>query len=96
MADAPGTCHLVGCPGKGQHPPHGIGAGKWDDYTTPTHCLGFPLIEPYDIGDTKRLVARCSVTEDGWDQILHTSVSPTDIAVLVDVHKRDCPNRAAR
>lgn len=24
--DQPGTCHLVGCEGKGVHPPHGIGA----------------------------------------------------------------------
>lgn len=23
--DPAGTCHLVGCPGKGQHAPHGIG-----------------------------------------------------------------------
>lgn len=23
--DPPGTCHQVGCPGKGVHPPHGIG-----------------------------------------------------------------------
>lgn len=25
--DAPGTCHLVGCPGKGVHPPHGVPGG---------------------------------------------------------------------
>ena len=25
MADLEGTCHLVGCDGKGVHPPHGIG-----------------------------------------------------------------------
>lgn len=28
--DPKGTCHLVGCPGKGQHAPHGIGApSEW-------------------------------------------------------------------
>lgn len=32
MADAKGTCHLVGCPDKGQHPPHGIGTP--DDFTS--------------------------------------------------------------
>lgn len=33
--DAPGTCHLVGCPDKGHHAPHGIGAGTWEDYKRP-------------------------------------------------------------
>lgn len=27
MIDRPGTCHLVGCPDKGQHPPHGVPGG---------------------------------------------------------------------
>jgi len=25
VIDPPGTCHLVGCPDKGKHPPHPIG-----------------------------------------------------------------------
>lgn len=35
MTDPAGTCHLVGCPGKGKHPPHGIGVGSWADYQKP-------------------------------------------------------------
>lgn len=35
--DAPGTCHLVGCPGKGQHPPHGVVGG-----------IGAPTQESYE------------------------------------------------
>lgn len=30
--DPHGTCHLVNCPGKGVHPPHGIGAPTQESY----------------------------------------------------------------
>jgi hypothetical protein len=45
VTDPAGTCHLVGCAGKGTVDGHrvAIGAGSWNDYQ-PTQCLGFPTI----------------------------------------------------
>lgn len=93
--DAAGTCHAVGCPGKGQHAPHGIGAGTWDDYTTKVEtCLGFPVIRPYR---GTALMAVCSIRGSvTWALDGMTRVSPQRMATLVDQHKQRCTNRDAR
>lgn len=46
--DPPGTCHLVGCPGKGVHPPHGIGVPSnetWRELSQPTPVAPKVLVE---------------------------------------------------
>jgi hypothetical protein len=91
VADAPGTCHLVGCPGKGQHPPHGIGAGTWDDYTKPQHCLGYPRVK----AGSALLHIVCSLGGD-WTGAPRMTLSPACMAELVDQHRTECPNRAVR
>ena len=51
--DEPGTCHLVGCPGKGQHEPHGIGApdpADWSStYGRPHAAPAMALVEVDDV-----------------------------------------------
>lgn len=89
--DASGTCHQVGCPGKGQHPPHGIGAGSWDDYTQPAHCLGYPKVS----AGFELIQIECSL--DGpWNAAPRLTLCPADMAQLVDQHKAECTNRTAR
>lgn len=88
--DPPGTCHLVGCPSKGQHPPHGIGAGEWRDYTLPTYCLGHPVVGV----DISSLDATCSVGgAQAWWVAVTSHITPQAMAELVDRHKAECPNR---
>lgn len=93
--DAPGTCHLVGCPGKGQHPPHGIGCpDTFTPYTEPTTCLGFPIVFRWD----SYLAARCSIdTSTGsWFVQGIERVTPDVMAKLVDQHRAECSNRSTR
>lgn len=101
--DMPGTCHMVGCPGKGQHRPHGPGEGVWigagtdADYSSPKteHCIGFPVVSV--IGDGG-LIAECSITgRVHWQRnIRGHRITPVDMADTVDMHKAECRNRGSR
>lgn len=93
MADAPGTCHAVGCPSKGQHPPHGIGAP--DDFTpyTDGRCLGFPIVQRWH----PALGARCSIAGgQSWFVSDVTEITPAVMATLVDRHRIECTNGSPR
>ena len=93
--DAPGTCHLVGCPEKGQHAPHGIGApDTFAAYTEPAHCIGFPVVRPLD----GRLFAICSIAyrDAFWLEFADRQCTPADMAAAVDRHRLTCTNRAPR
>lgn len=92
LADPPGTCHLVGCPGKGQHAPHGIGSGSWQDYQPREYCLGFPVVGV----DISSLDATCSIGGvQAWWVHPDGYVTPKVMAELVDQHKVECSNRKA-
>lgn len=90
--DPKGTCHQIGCPGKGEHAPHGIGAGTWEDYALTSHCLGFPQVDP--TMDAAGLNAWCSL-HGSWSASVDIPLSPQGMAELVDKHKSECPNRKA-
>lgn len=101
--DPPGTCHLVGCPGKGtldKHVPSTdgpveIGAGSWEDYDKkPEHCLGFPIAQSNPVM-AHLISVRCSINSTTWGVDVH-HIGPTSWAELVDKHKAECPNRKPR
>jgi hypothetical protein len=88
---------MVGCPGKGVHGPHSpsvkIGAGNWQDYQTPKHCLGFPVVGV----DISSLDASCSIAGvQGWWVHPERQITPHVMAELVAQHKAECTNRKVR
>ena len=90
--DAPGTCHLVGCEGKGQHPPHGIGAPKDFSPYQADYCLGYPVVGI----DCGAIDAACSIGGvQAWWVHPDFSIDPAGMAQLVDQHKAECTNRRA-
>lgn len=90
MTDPAGTCHLVGCPGKGVHAPHGIGVGTWEDYATPERCLA-SLLFRYD---DKGLAASCAIDGQAWSaRVFASALTSEQAALLVDQHRNECPNR---
>lgn len=96
MADAPGTCHLIGCPDKGQHPPHGIGAPASFAAYDERRCLGFPRVAVHFDSAAAPLVAVCSVAgADAWRVDVPEPVDPPLMGALVDQHRTACPNRSA-
>lgn len=99
MADAPGTCHLVGCPTKGtvdEHARQPIGCpDTFAPYDKAQHCLGFPVVNV--IGDGG-LIAWCSIGgQVAWQRNFNGSqITPVDMADIVDQHKAKCRNRSPR
>lgn len=91
--DPPGTCHKVSCPGKGQHPPHGIeiGAGTWDDYIRVDHCLGYPKVKAGNC-----LIHIVCSLDGTWNVAPRMTVTPAELAELVDLHRAECTNRSPR
>lgn len=93
--DPPGTCHLVGCEGKGtidEHARKPIGCpDTFAPYDT-GHCLGFPVLSVDDVG----LIAYCSIDNEAWNANFGVGsvVTPTRMAELVDGHRSACPNRS--
>lgn len=91
MTDRPGTCHLVGCPGKGtvdeHRRPKPIGAP--DDFTAYRRgtCLGFPrtLGLPRD-----GLIQTVCSLGGPWASPAVEVLSSRDLAELVDKHKANC------
>lgn len=90
MADAPGTCHLVGCGGKGtvdEHARKPIGAP--DDFTAYQRgtCLGFP--QPRGIPRDGLIYAHCSAGGP-WTSPPVRTIDSRHMALLVDAHRSDC------
>lgn len=90
MTDAPGTCHLVGCPGKGtidEHVRKPIGCP--DDFTAYQRdsCLGFP--RALGIPRNGLIQTVCSLNGP-WASPPVETLSSRDLALLVDKHKADC------
>jgi hypothetical protein len=60
--DPPGTCHLVGCPGKGVHAPHGVPGG-----------IGAPTQESWERqrreGEERALAARHAPIDVGVTRV---------------------------
>lgn len=55
-------------------------------------CWGFPQVEPWGM---ETIMVRCSLAPSAWQRVVK-SLSATEMAILVDEHKLECPYRAPR